>query len=103
MDERFQRPGVDFRMVRLPTWKLWLLGAVGGAVILALAVTVAGLFLILFPIVLIAGFITRLLLGGGRKPGRPAPGMHGRTEVIEGHYEVVEVQPGRGWDRRPQD
>lgn len=100
MHERFQRPGVDVRMVRLQPWKLWLLAAVGGTVVLALAVTVAGLFLILFPIVLIAGFVTRLLLGGGRKGQRPQSRPNAQPDVIEGHYEVIEVETGRGWGPR---
>ena len=99
MHERFQRPGVDFRMVRLQPWKLWLLAAVGGTVVLALAVTVAGLFLILFPIVLLAGLITRLLLRGS-KGRRPQPKPNGQPGVIEGHYEVIEVETGRGWGPR---
>lgn len=106
MDERFQRAGIDFRLVRLPRWKLWLLAGLGGTIVLVLALTVAGLFLILFPLVLIAGFVARLVLGGGRRvrprPDHQRPPQQNQPEVLEGHYEVVEVRQGRGWDRRPR-
>lgn len=93
MHERFGRGGFDLRMIRLPTWKLWLLMAIGGAVALALVVAAAGLFLILLPVVLIGGFVARLLLSGSRPAARPRPG--GPPAVIEGHYEVVEVREER--------
>jgi hypothetical protein len=89
MDERFRR-GFDMRLVRLAPWKIWALAAVGGALALALTIAVAGLFLILVPVFLIAGFVAKLLLGGNRS--RPQAPREGRPEVIEGHYEVVEVQ-----------
>src|SRR3712207_1838516 len=36
MNDRFPRGAFDFRMVRLPPWKVWLLVATGGALALAL-------------------------------------------------------------------
>jgi hypothetical protein len=91
MDERFRRAGFDTRLIRLQPWKVWALAAVGGALALAVTVAMAGLFLILLPILLVAGFAARLLLGSGK--ARPAPRQQpGRPDVIEGHYEVVEVR-----------
>ena len=88
MDERFLRGGFPFRVVRLQPWKVWALAAVGGALALAVMVAVAGLFLILVPVLLIGGLVAKLLLGtGGRQPPRRAGGV----EVIEGRYEVVDV------------
>jgi hypothetical protein len=91
MDERLSRGDFPFRVVRLQPWKVWALAAVGGALALAVMVAVAGLFLILVPVVLIGGLVAKLLLGGtgGRQPPRrSATG----AEVIEGRYEVVDVR-----------
>ena len=88
MDQGFKRVGFDVRMVRLQPWKLWLLAAVGGAMALALTVAVAGIFLILVPLFLLGGLVARFLLRGAATPvvRRPAAG----SEVIEGHYEILE-------------
>ena len=93
MDQQFKRVGFDVRMVRLQPWKLWLLMAVGGALTLALAVAMAGLFLILVPLFLVGGFVARLLLRGGTTPaaGRTA----GAPNVIEGRYEVLDLPETR--------
>ena len=93
MDQQFKRVGFDVRMVRLQPWKLWLLVAVGGALILALAVEMAGLLLILVPLFLVGGFVARLLLRGATTPaaGRTA----GAPNVIEGRYEVLDLPAAR--------
>jgi hypothetical protein len=88
MDERFQR-GFDIRMVRLQPWKVWTLAVVGGAVTLAVIVALAGMALILVPILLVSGLVAKLVLGTSAR--RPKP-TAGRPEVIEGRYEVVEVR-----------
>jgi hypothetical protein len=91
MDERLRRGGFEFRPVKLQPWKVWALAAIGGALAVTVLITMAGLLLILVPVLLVGGFVARLLLGGTTRPAtgpRPAPG---RPEVIEGRYEVVEV------------
>ena len=94
MSQQFKRVGFDVRMVRLQPWKLWLLVAVGGALTLALAVAMAGLFLILVPLFLVGGLVARLLLRGGTTPaaGRPSEA----PDVIEGRYEVLDPPRERG-------
>lgn len=94
MDERFARMGHGFRPVRLQPWKVWALAAVGGALSLAVAVAVAGLFLILVPILLLGGLAAKLLLGWGRHDQRQ-PDQAGPPGVIEGHYEVIAVERER--------
>jgi hypothetical protein len=97
MNERFPR-GFDPRVVRLQPWKVWALAAVGGAVALALMVAVAGVLLVVVPVILLAGLVAKLLLGTGRPrtPGTPnEPRPPGRPGVIEGRYEVVEVRRDR--------
>ncbi len=93
MDGASRRSGIEMRMIRLQPWKLWLLMAVGAGVALALTVAVAGLFLILVPVVLIGGFIANLVLRSSLRAGpnvaKPGP------EVIEGQYQVIEVDRRR--------
>ena len=55
MDNASRRGGFEMRMVRLQPWKIWLLAVIGAGVALALTIAVAGLFLILVPVVLIGG------------------------------------------------
>ena len=90
MDNASRRGGFEMRMVRLQPWKIWLLAAVGAGVALALTVAVAGLFLILVPVVLIGGFVAKLVLGSALKPATRANSAG--PEVIEGHYQVIEVE-----------
>jgi hypothetical protein len=87
MDQRYRRIGFDVRVVRLQPWKLWLLAAVGGALAVALAIAVAGLFLVLVPLFLLGGLVAKLVLGGASRPATRPPGT---PEVIEGHYEVLD-------------
>lgn len=97
MNERFPR-GFDPRVIRLQPWKVWALAVIGGAVALAVMVAVAGVMLIVVPVLLLAGLVTKLLLGAGtRRAGGPSGGPRpaGRPEVIEGRYEVVDVQRDR--------
>jgi hypothetical protein len=88
MDERFQR-GFDIRMVRLQPWKVWALAVVGGAVILAVIVALAGMALILVPVLLVSGLVAKLVLGTSARRPKPTAGS---PDVIEGRYEVVEVR-----------
>ena len=89
--------GFNLRLAPLPTWRTYLLALVGGTIAITLAVTAAGLFLVLLPVVLVAGVVDRMLLGWQQKPGQPIC----RGAVFEGRYEVVEVKrPDEGgWGR----
>jgi hypothetical protein len=83
---------------RLLGWRGIAVMAVALALVVALAIAATGLFLVLLPIFLVAGLVGRFLSGRAqrRQPGRRAP------DVLEGHYEVLEVEqpaPGRGWGR----
>lgn len=88
MDRKFDRLGFDVRVVRLQPWKIWLLTALGGAIALALTIAVAGLFLILVPVLLVGGLVARLLLRGSTAPVARRP--RGSAEVIEAQYEILE-------------
>ena len=90
MDNASLRCGFEMRMVRLQPWKIWLLTAIGAGVALTLTAAVAGLFLILVPVVLIGGFVAKLVLGSALKPATRANGAG--PEVIEGRYQVMEVE-----------
>ena len=67
----------NLRMVPVPTWKIWLLGLVGGTIALTFVVAAAGLFLLLLPVVLVAGVVARLLRRLAAEVG-PGPCRRGR-------------------------
>ena len=91
MQQDFRRLGFDVRMVRLQPWKVWLLAGIGGAIALTLAIVMAGLFLVLVPVELVGGLVARLLLGGKAVPVPPRRPSDAH-DVIEGRYEVVDVE-----------
>lgn len=84
------------RVVRVPAWQMILIGAASLAVLAALAVVATGVFLIVFPLAVVGGWIYRLT----RKKPAPAasydrPAAHReRITVIDGEYEVVEADRG---------
>lgn len=96
MNQQFRRVGYDARLIRLQPWKLWLLAAMGGALALTLAVVVAGMFLILVPLLVLGGFVARLLLRGSAAPASRRPS--GTPDVIEGRYEVLDPPRDRTRD-----
>jgi membrane protein implicated in regulation of membrane protease activity len=89
-------------LLRQLTWRGVLALALGATLIVTLAVVAGVVFLVLLPIILVAGVVARLL-AGRRQAERPAPTR--RPEVLEGSYEVVEVEergparPGDRWRR----
>ena len=92
--------GMRVRYLGIAPWKLWL--AAAGLVALAIAVlTIAtGIFLVVVPLLLLAGFAARLF--AGRAVPRPPAPQHGRRDggtLIEGEYTVVSSRPmpGAGW------
>lgn len=91
MQQDYRPRGFDIRMVRLQPWKVWLLAGIGGAIALTLAIVMAGLFLVLVPVVLVGGLVARLLLGGKAVPVPPRRPSDAH-DVIEGRYEVVDLQ-----------
>ena len=73
------------RIVRIPRWQIMLAATVLVAFLVALFLLAFGVFLILFPIVLLAGLIA-WLIGGGRVP----PPDRGDGPVIDGEYRVLD-------------
>lgn len=98
-DYRFQ----TFRIepLRLLGWKGILVLAVAGALAVALMLAATGLFLILLPVFLVAGLVARFFAGRNTNRSRPQAERR-RENVIDTHYEVVDVEThvGRGWGRR---
>jgi uncharacterized membrane protein len=84
-------PQTRIRIVRVPIWGLALIGALLIAVVIASAVLAVGLFLILFPIMLVVGAIFALF-------GWPRMRTGGRYRdtrgVIETDYVVLDEQDG---------
>ncbi len=71
-----------FRMFRVPSWQIWLGGALAIALGVAIAILTAGLFIILAPIALLAWLIYRIRYGTSFAQ-RPT------EDVIEVEYTVV--------------
>ncbi len=84
--------GRQFRLVRPPSWQLWLLLAVASAIGVAATIVAAGVLLIAIPISVLAYLGYRVWSSLARTPRRPNGGI-----VIEGNYEVVrsETEPPR--------
>jgi len=90
---------VRVRLIRVPRWQIALIGAIAVAFLVTLAVLAASVFLVVFPIVVIAGLVWRIVayLRGGRAPARSGP------VEIEAEYKVVAdraLEERRTRDRR---
>lgn len=85
---------------RIPPWKLGLGLAAAIAAALALTILATGLFLLVFPLVLLGFGLSRLFGGSGRQ-GAPVPATQraGRNRTIEVEYRVLD-QNGEWRDRR---
>jgi hypothetical protein len=86
--------------VRIPPWKLWLGIAAAIAAALVLAIVATGLFLIVFPLVLVGFGLSRLFGGRTREAAVPATANRpGRSRIIDVEYRVLD--PDGEWrDRR---
>ncbi len=80
------------KLVKLPMWQVVLAGAVIIAIGIALAVVAAGLFLIVFPALLVAVGAWRLFGGRRRQAASSRPGD---PTVIETEYEVIDPERRR--------
>ncbi|MDJ1159363.1 hypothetical protein QNA08_14080 [Chelatococcus sp. SYSU_G07232] len=78
------------RIVRLPGWQVGLIAAVAVALVLTLALVAVGAFLVILPIVLVAGLLWRFLARTGWF-GRRRRTARGPT-TIEGDYVVVQPE-----------
>jgi amino acid transporter len=95
-NEHFDR--MRMRAVRIPVWQIILISAAALALLAALAVVATGVFLVVFPIAVVGGWIYRLTAKKRVRPAGPAgPTSRPRVTVIDGEYEVV---PADG--RRPE-
>jgi hypothetical protein len=95
--DRPQRGQVN--LLRLLGWRGWLALAVAATLLVVTLLVAASIFLILLPVVLLTGIITRLVYGWRRgRRSRPAAAGH---QVIEGSYEVI--AEGRSGPGQPAD
>ena len=84
------------RVLGLPTWQIVLMLALALALGVAIAVVATGIFLIVFPIALIAALAYRLF-----GPHRRRFGDRRDAGVIEGEYEVLDgARPPQRHPRR---
>lgn len=93
-NEQFDR--LRMRVVRVPAWQIILFSALALAILVALAVVATGVFLIVFPIAVVAGWIYRLTSKSRRGTmSRPAPQKPSASTVIDGEYRVVTAEETR--------
>ncbi|GGE30671.1 hypothetical protein GCM10007276_04870 [Agaricicola taiwanensis] len=85
--EQYQAFGLRF--TKVPTWQIVLIVAAVLAIGIALAVVATGIFLIAFPIMLLAGAAYRLF-GTRTNPPAASRGPARRDDVIETEYRVIE-------------
>jgi len=83
-----------FTMVRVKWWQIALVVAVAIAVGIALTLVAASVFLVVFPILAIAGLAYRLFGGRGGRAGRP-----GGAAVIDAEYRVLSPEEAAREDR----
>ncbi len=74
----------QIRFVRIPRWAMALAGVAAAAFAIALFLLSITVFLVLLPVIAVAGGLYYLF--GGR---RPAPRPGGQVEIIEGEYRVI--------------
>ena len=79
----------QIRFVRIPRWQLFLAGAFIVALLATLFVLAVGAFIVIFPIVLIAGALA-YLFAVFRSPARP--GRDGDPRTIETEYREIEPE-----------
>ena len=89
-------PDFEFQVIRLPRWLVVLAVSLVLALALALAVVAAGLFLIIFPVVVV---LAAILTGIGMLRGRRA--ARRQVQVIDADY-IVHEEPF-GYDDRRRD
>ena len=87
-----------FTVKRVSWWQVAIVIAVALAVGTALALVAASVFLVVFPIVVIAGLAYRLF--GGRKPNG---GAAGGPTIIEAEYRVLSPEEAARADARRED
>lgn len=81
--------GFTVRIKRIPAWQIVLITAGVLALGVALAVVATGIFLIAFPVMLVAGAAYRFF-GTRQKSAAAAPRRSAPGDVIETDYRVIE-------------
>jgi hypothetical protein len=79
----FALPTVHVRFFQIPRWKIALGAILFAALLIALFILAAGVFLLVLPIAAIAGAMA-YLFGGRKKPSGPSDG------IIEAEYREID-------------
>ena len=83
-------PQYQFRVVRIPRWQAILIGVVVLGALLALFVLALGVFLLVLPVILIAGAV--MYFFGGRRRANMPPWERNVNDgrVIEAEYHEID-------------
>lgn len=92
-DPRF---GPQIQILRLSRWQLWLAAAVGLALVVTLAIVAAGVFLVVLPVVVVAGLGYHLWM----KWRGPRPAGRADDMVIDAEYTIVHREEERHVEAR---
>ncbi len=76
-------PFAQFRIVQISGWKIALAAVLLVTLLIALFILAAGIFLLVLPVVAVAGELAYLIVGRNRTPGFS-------DGVIETEYRVIE-------------
>jgi len=88
MNERSSYGAFRARVIKLPAWQLAVIGAAAAALVIALAVVATGVFLLVFPIMIVLDWFYRWRTGKTR-PGAAGPARPAGGTVITTEYEVL--------------
>jgi hypothetical protein len=98
MNDRNPYGAFRARAIKLPAWQIAVIGAAAAALVITLAVVATGVFLLVFPAMILLDWIYRWR---HRKPRTAAPQPAPRETVITTDYEVLPPDPDYR-DRTPR-
>jgi len=71
------------KSAKMPAWQIAVIGTIAAAIVITLAVVATGVFLLVFPAILLLDFIYRRTRRGRVRPARRS------DTVIDAEYEVL--------------
>ena len=95
MNDRYSFGTFRAKAFRLPAWQVALIGAAAAAIVITLALVSFGIFLLVFPAILLIDWVYRWRTRSSR---RATTATSPRDTIITTEYEVLPPEPR---DREP--